>query len=197
MPAGSFFIFIFSVLWHLRCSGYIFSIDGYFLQAGSYASAFAAAQAAGAKIFQVIDRVPEIDVFSNKGNAPNLENGEIKLEKVGFAYPTRGDVQVCGSVATSFCEINIASTKHSFRSGVGNLRPAGQIRPAKQNHPARSPFTNFSDDTARLVYFILLVCPSCNYLALYTYEKLSEQKSNFMGWRKAVIDSTTFSCTTT
>ena len=38
------------------------------------------------------------------------------------------------------------------RAGVGNLRPA------KQNHPTRSPFTNFSNDTARLVivYFILL-----------------------------------------
>ena len=64
-------------------------------------------------------------------------------------------------------------------------------------HPARSPFTNFSNDTACLVYFILLICPSCNYLALYACEKLFEQKSNFMGWRKALIDSTTFSCTTT
>ena len=46
----------------------------------------------------------------------------------------------------------------SNRPGVGNLRPAGRIR----------PFTSFSNDTARLVkvYFILLICPSCNYLAL-------------------------------
>ena len=84
-----------------------------------------------------------------------------------------------------------------LNSGIGNLRPAGRIRPAKQNHPARSPFTNFINDVARLVYFILLICPSCNYQALYTYEKQPEQKSNFMSWRKALIDSTTFSCTTT
>ena len=50
-------------------------------------------------------------------------------------------------------------------------------------HPACSHFTNCSNDTIRLVvgYFVLLIYLPCNYLALYTYEKLSYQKSNFVG----------------
>ena len=77
----------------------------------------------------------------------------------------------------------------SLSTGVGNLLPAGRIRLAKQNHPPRSPFTNCSNDTARLVvvYFVLLIYLQCNYSALYFYEKLSYQKSNFVGWRKALI----------
>ena len=67
--------------------------------------------------------------------------------------------------------------KEESTAGVGNLRPAGRIQIAKQNHPARSPFTNYSNDTARpvAVYFILLMYLPCNYLALYTYEKLSPE----------------------
>ena len=56
----------------------------------------------------------------------------------------------------------------------------GNLQLAKQTHLTRSSFTNCSNDTARLVvgYFVLLIYLPCNYLAMYTYEKLSYQKSN-------------------
>ena len=56
--------------------------------------AFSEARVAGAKIFEVIDRIPEIDVFSDDGDSPNPVGGKIELKHVHFTYPTRPDVQV-------------------------------------------------------------------------------------------------------
>ena len=64
------------------------------LQAGSYTSSFSDAKGAGAKIFEVIDRVPPIDIFSEEGDPPNPTDGKIEFKNVNFFYPTRDDVQV-------------------------------------------------------------------------------------------------------
>jgi len=55
---------------------------------------FAAATAAAAKIFDVIDRIPTIDIFSTGGDEPNAKSGEIKFEDVHFSYPSRPDEKV-------------------------------------------------------------------------------------------------------
>ena len=55
---------------------------------------FAAAKAAAYKIFEIIDRVPEIDGMSTEGHRPEHINGEIELRDVDFTYPSRTDVQV-------------------------------------------------------------------------------------------------------
>nr|CAB3219614.1 multidrug resistance protein 1-like [Phallusia mammillata] len=65
----------------------------------SYMEAFSGAKAAGAKIFEVIDRVPEIDIFSEVGDAPNLSSGEIRLNGVEFSYPSRSDTQVLKGIS--------------------------------------------------------------------------------------------------
>ena len=44
-------------------------------------------------IFKVIDRVPEIDIFSKEGDDTS-DDVTIELSDVEFAYPTRPDAQV-------------------------------------------------------------------------------------------------------
>lgn len=55
---------------------------------------FAAAKAAAYKIFEIIDRVPDIDSMSNEGFKPEQVKGEITFKNVEFTYPSRTDVQV-------------------------------------------------------------------------------------------------------
>ena len=55
---------------------------------------FASAKAAAFKIFEIIDREPEIDSFSEEGHKPDKIVGDIKLKEVDFHYPSRQDVQV-------------------------------------------------------------------------------------------------------
>ena len=72
------------------------SLNNYFLllQVGSHVSAFFEAKVAGTKIFEVIDRIPEIDILSTFGDAPNVNNEKIEFRSVDFCYPSRPDVQV-------------------------------------------------------------------------------------------------------
>ena len=42
----------------------------------------------------MIDRVPEIDIFSALGDSPNTESGQVEFQNVEFFYPSRPDVQV-------------------------------------------------------------------------------------------------------
>uniref|UniRef100_F6S2T0 Bile salt export pump n=1 Tax=Ciona intestinalis TaxID=7719 RepID=F6S2T0_CIOIN len=69
--------------------------------AGSYFESFAGAKAAGASIFSVIDRIPTIDIFSDKGENPNPEDGSVQLKDVKFTYPSRPDTQVLKGVSLS------------------------------------------------------------------------------------------------
>jgi len=55
---------------------------------------FSAAKAAAYKIFQIIDRVPDIDVMSGDGDKPTKVIGQIDFKGVDFTYPSREDVQV-------------------------------------------------------------------------------------------------------
>ncbi|CAK8673196.1 unnamed protein product [Clavelina lepadiformis] len=62
--------------------------------AGTNLEAFPEAQAAGAKIFEVIDRVPPIDIFMDDGEDPTPDDVKIEFHDVDFSYPSRPDVQV-------------------------------------------------------------------------------------------------------
>nr|CAB3219617.1 multidrug resistance protein 1A-like [Phallusia mammillata] len=72
-----------------------FSLGG----AGSNMEYFAAAKAAAYKVFEIIDRVPEIDCMSNKGHKPDSCRGEITFKQVDFTYPSREDVQILHKVS--------------------------------------------------------------------------------------------------
>lgn len=54
-----------------------------------------AAIGAASAIFTVIDRIPEIDSYSNRGFKPHSVNGCIELKNLSFKYPARPKVEVC------------------------------------------------------------------------------------------------------
>lgn len=52
------------------------------------------ARGAAAKLYETIERIPEIDSSSPEGLKPETCEGEISLEHVDFNYPSRPDVQI-------------------------------------------------------------------------------------------------------
>ena len=63
-------------------------------QASPYIEAFAMAKGAAAMIFEIIDRKPVIDSFSDEGLRPGEVKGNIELRNVKFNYPSRKDVDI-------------------------------------------------------------------------------------------------------
>lgn len=57
-------------------------------------NAFAAGQAAAYKMFETINRKPQIDAYDTSGIELNDIKGEIELKDVYFRYPARPDVQI-------------------------------------------------------------------------------------------------------
>nr|GEU41833.1 ABC transporter B family member 21-like [Tanacetum cinerariifolium] len=54
-------------------------------------SAFAAGRDAASKMFETINRTPEIDAYNTKGKVLSDIHGDIELKNVYFSYPTRPD----------------------------------------------------------------------------------------------------------
>ncbi|CAK8698371.1 unnamed protein product [Clavelina lepadiformis] len=74
-------------------------IAAYSISAGmTYTENLPEAQAAAAKIYQVIDRIPEIDIFSDDGEKPVFDHGEIVFSNVEFSYPSRESVDVLNDI---------------------------------------------------------------------------------------------------
>ena len=65
-----------------------------YFQASSNMEQIVDGKAAGTNIFKVIDREPEIDVFSKAGISPNYINSEVSFYDVDFTYPSRPNTQV-------------------------------------------------------------------------------------------------------
>ncbi|KAJ2926584.1 hypothetical protein H1R20_g10519, partial [Candolleomyces eurysporus] len=64
--------------------------------------AIASACGAAAKLFQTIDRIPEIDSSDEGGLKPSDVRGEITFENVEFHYPSRPSVQVVKGLSITF-----------------------------------------------------------------------------------------------
>ncbi|CAN6845284.1 unnamed protein product [Brassica oleracea] len=63
-------------------------------QASPCLSAFAAGQAAAYKMFETIERRPDIDSYSTNGKVMDDIKGDIELKDVYFTYPARPDEQI-------------------------------------------------------------------------------------------------------
>ncbi|CAL4910449.1 unnamed protein product [Urochloa decumbens] len=63
-------------------------------QASPSMKAFAAGQAAAYKMFETINREPEIDAYSAAGRKLDDIQGDIEFREVYFSYPTRPDEQI-------------------------------------------------------------------------------------------------------
>ncbi|XP_031432825.1 ATP-dependent translocase ABCB1-like [Clupea harengus] len=63
-------------------------------QSSSLAPDFAKAKAAAHRILSLLEKKPEIDIYSQEGEKPTDLCGEIMFQGVGFCYPTRKNVQV-------------------------------------------------------------------------------------------------------
>lgn len=81
---GSVFTVFFSVM-----SG-AFSLG----HAMPFVSVVSTAIGAASTLFTIIDRVPDIDPYSNAGVKPDKVRGDVELKDVNFSYPARSGVQV-------------------------------------------------------------------------------------------------------
>ena len=66
-------------------------------QAFGNLTCFTEAKAAGAKIFDVIERVPVIDSSDELGKDPSSATGDVVFDKVHFSYPSRSGAEVSRS----------------------------------------------------------------------------------------------------
>lgn len=70
-------------------------------QASPSISAFAAGKAAAYKMFETIERKPEINSFDTKGKKLDETRGDIELRDVYFSYPARPDEQIFNGFSLS------------------------------------------------------------------------------------------------
>ncbi|KAK5847663.1 hypothetical protein PBY51_016773 [Eleginops maclovinus] len=70
-------------------------------RASSYTPDYAKAKISAARFFQLLDRVPQISVYSNKGDKWDNFQGNIEFIDCKFTYPTRPDVQVLNGLNVS------------------------------------------------------------------------------------------------
>jgi ATP-binding cassette, subfamily B (MDR/TAP), member 1 len=60
--------------------------------------AFTLALSACAKIYETVDRVPKIDIYSKEGERRKEVAGNLEFRKISFIYPSRPEVQVLDKV---------------------------------------------------------------------------------------------------
>uniref|UniRef100_UPI0037E89068 bile salt export pump-like n=1 Tax=Semicossyphus pulcher TaxID=241346 RepID=UPI0037E89068 len=70
-------------------------------RASSYTPDYAKAKISAARFFQLLDRVPQISVYSDKGDKWENFQGNIDFIDCNFTYPTRPDIQVLNGLNVS------------------------------------------------------------------------------------------------
>lgn len=64
----------------------------------SYFAQFAQGIVAAGRVFEVIDRIPEIDPYNPDGRKLSSVRGRIEFKNVSFSYPARPDALVLRSL---------------------------------------------------------------------------------------------------
>ncbi|CAN9498350.1 unnamed protein product [Ophioblennius macclurei] len=70
-------------------------------KASSYTPDYAKAKISAARFFQLLDRVPQISVYSDKGEKWDNFKGNLDFIDCKFTYPTRPDIQVLNGLNVS------------------------------------------------------------------------------------------------
>ncbi|XP_058478203.1 bile salt export pump-like [Solea solea] len=70
-------------------------------RASSYTPDYAKAKISAARFFQLLDRVPQISVYSDRGEKWDNFQGNIEFIDCKFTYPTRPDIQVLNGLNVS------------------------------------------------------------------------------------------------
>uniref|UniRef100_A0A3B5A4E6 Bile salt export pump n=1 Tax=Stegastes partitus TaxID=144197 RepID=A0A3B5A4E6_9TELE len=70
-------------------------------RASSYTPDYAKAKISAARFFQLLDRVPQISIYSDKGDKWDNFQGNIEFIDCNFTYPTRPDIQVLNGLNVS------------------------------------------------------------------------------------------------
>ncbi|KAL6115511.1 abcb11 [Pungitius sinensis] len=70
-------------------------------RASSYTPDYAKAKISAARFFQLLDRVPRISIYSDKGDKWENFQGNIEFIDCKFTYPTRPDMQVLNGLTVS------------------------------------------------------------------------------------------------
>lgn len=84
-------------------------------------SAFAAGQAAAFKMFETIERKPEIDAYDTKGRILDDIRGDIELRDVYFRYPSRPDEQIFDGFSLSIASGTTAALVGQSGSGKSTV----------------------------------------------------------------------------
>ncbi|KAF7843639.1 ABC transporter B family member 19-like [Senna tora] len=64
----------------------------------TYYAQFAQGIVAASRVFEIIDRIPEIDPYSPEGRKLSSVRGKIEFKNVSFAYPSRPDALILNSL---------------------------------------------------------------------------------------------------
>ncbi|KAL5852913.1 hypothetical protein ACOSQ3_008031 [Xanthoceras sorbifolium] len=90
-------------------------------QASPCLSAFAAGQAAAFKMFETINRQPQIDAYDVNGRKLDDIQGDIELRDVAFSYPTRPDEQILNGFSLSISSGTTAALVGQSGSGKSTV----------------------------------------------------------------------------
>ncbi|NXQ45741.1 ABCBB protein, partial [Catharus fuscescens] len=92
---GLHYSFVFRVISAIVTSGTALG------KASSYTPNYAKAKTSAARFFQLIDRIPKISVYSEKGEKWDDFKGSIEFLNCKFTYPSRPDIQVLKGLSIS------------------------------------------------------------------------------------------------
>ena len=90
-------------------------------QVGPAVTAFNKGRASARRIFEVVDRVPPIDIHNPSGEKPDKVKGDISLRGVSFTYPARKEAQIFDNLSLEIAAGTTVALVGSSGSGKSTV----------------------------------------------------------------------------